>query len=254
MRQALEASIERLDVLLQIFAFIVAVGVLGEAIFGVRHVLLSRRLRSLTNAEEKNRQAEIVKLTAETEEARALAKGFESQIASANERAAGLEVEALRLQEKLASQGPRANLLRGENRSRLVDVLKPFSGQKIDVRRSAWVFEVNGAVVSSTPLGEDTIGLSEALIGVLKEAGWQLPPEPLLATWQGYGLNVWFRQGASAETQSAAKCLVQALTKIPLTVSGPSAVPENLTTRVGTASVVPPLTGDTIILIVLTHP
>jgi hypothetical protein len=51
-KEALQASIERLDVLLQIFAFIVAVGVLGEAGFGVRHVLLSRRLRMLQKAED----------------------------------------------------------------------------------------------------------------------------------------------------------------------------------------------------------
>lgn len=62
MKEALEASIERLDVVLQVFAVIVAIGVLGEAVFGVRHVLLSRRLRVLQKADETQYQLTIARL------------------------------------------------------------------------------------------------------------------------------------------------------------------------------------------------
>jgi hypothetical protein len=178
----------------------------------------------------------------------------ESHLADALQRVVEAEAKSLSLQKELRMQGPRQNLLVGDTRRALVDCLKPFAFQKIDVRRSAWAMEVNGAVVSSTPLGEDTIGVSEALVSILKEAGWQVPPGPLLGAWQGYEINVWFRQAASARTMSAAIALTQALKRVPLNVSGPTPVTKDLTERVGTAIVSPPLTDDTIILTVLTHP
>jgi hypothetical protein len=107
MKEALEASIEKLDVWLQVFAVIVAVGVLGEAIFGVRHILLSRRLRSLTKAEDISRQADIARLNKEAADARkdaeaahVLAKGFERDIAAANRVAA--EANRIAESERLA--------------------------------------------------------------------------------------------------------------------------------------------------------
>lgn len=240
-------SIERLSRVITLANWGIALSLLigfGCTVLAIKAGSKRDKLIAIEDSKREQKVADTLKLAADANE----------RAGKASERAATLEVEALRLRMQLASQGPRANLLTAENRRRLVEALKPFSGQKIDVRRSAWALEVNGAVVSSTPLGDDTVGLSEALVGILKEAGWQVPSAPLLAARQGYGLKVWFREGASAESQSAAKVLVQALRKVPLTVSGPSAVPENLTRRVGTATVVPPLTKDTIILIVLTHP
>ena len=51
MREALEASLEATDIWLLVFTGIVAIGVVGEGIFGVRHWLLSRRLRVVLETE-----------------------------------------------------------------------------------------------------------------------------------------------------------------------------------------------------------
>jgi hypothetical protein len=93
MKEAIEASLERLDVILQIFAVIVAVGVLGEAVFGVRHVLLSKRLRALQNSENAKQQLVIASLQTEAEVARKEAEGFRLDIAEANTRATSAEAQ-----------------------------------------------------------------------------------------------------------------------------------------------------------------
>ncbi len=176
----------------------------------------------------------------------------------AKERAAALEVEALTLRKELVLQGPRENLITGENRRKLVDALKPFSGQQVDVRRSTFPFMVNGKIVSITPIWDDTVGLAEALLRVVKDAGWLSPPSVLPWGIQETGVSVEITDAASASTRSAADALVRALHSISLSVSGPRVLPlgSNRFTRVGTVEqATPPLLGkDTILLGVLTHP
>ena len=194
-------------------------------------------------------------------EAQKTAEGFRRDIAlsnersaEANQRAASLEVEALKLRGQLLVQGPRENLLRGEKRQEFVDVLKPFTGQKIDVRRSASVIEVNGEVVMSTPIGDDTIGLSRSFISALRDAGWHSPPDPLLSAFHGEGLKVEIAENASAKTVEAAKALVEALRGLPLSVEGPLLDNEEQAKRVGKEVISPAFGKDTIILLVMTHP
>lgn len=209
----------------------------------------------------KEKDREIAVAGASSAQALMQAKSAEAHLADANARASeanarasALEVEALKLREQLVAQGPRENLLRGESRKKLVDALKPFAGQRIDVRRSASVIEVNGAVVMSTPIGDDTLGLSQALVGVLRDAGWNLPPSPLLSAFQGQGLKVEVVQKASPKTLGAAVALVEALRKVPLTVEGPLLDNDEQAKRVGTGVVLPAFDENTIILTVLTHP
>lgn len=207
---------------------------------------------------EKDRQIAV----AGSESAHALeqAKSAEAHLADANARAseanaraAALEVEALKLREQLVAQGPRENLLRGETRQKLVEALTPFAGQRIDVRRSASAIEVNGAVVMSTPIGDDTTGLSQSLVGVLRDAGWSSPETPLLSTFQGQGMKVEV-QDLSPQSVTAAKALVEALRKVPLAVEGPLLDDEDQAKRVGTNDILPAFDKSTIILTVLTHP
>jgi hypothetical protein len=172
----------------------------------------------------------------------------------ARERAAALEVEALKLRRQLLWQGPRGNLLVGENRRKLVDALSPFSGQKIDVRHSASTIMVNGTVAMSTPIGDDSLNLATALIGVLKDAGWNLPATPLISGFQGSGVEVEILHNASRETRTAAEALVEALRQVPLAVNGPVPITDDRAKRVGTEVILPALDKNTIILLVLTHP
>lgn len=187
-------------------------------------------------------------------EANERAAGLEIEAASQRERAAKLEVEAATLRKQLLVQGPRENLLTGENRQKFVDALKPFSGQRIDVRHSASTIMVNGAVVMSTPIGDDALGLATALIGALKDAGWNSPPTPLISSFQGQGLKVEVVQNFSPGTLTAAKALVEALKKVPLTVEGPLLDNDEQAKRVGKDVILPAFDENTIILTVLTHP
>lgn len=188
------------------------------------------------------------------EDARGKAGEAEERAGKANERAAALEVEALKLRRQLLSQGPRGNLLAGENRHRLVDALKPFSGQKIDIRHSASTIMVNGEVVMSTPIGDDVVGLANALVGVFKDAGWDLPPTPLPSGFQGDGVQVEILPNSSHETRAAATGLVEALRQVPIGVDGPIQITEVRAKRVGKEVIVPALDDNTIILLVLAHP
>jgi hypothetical protein len=174
----------------------------------------------------------------------------------AKEHTAALEVEALKLRKELVMQGARENLLSGDNRQKLVDALKLFAGQKVDVRYSANAFMVNGAVVTATPLGDDSVGLANALVGVMKDAGWSLPPTALLYSVQGYGVNVEIVDRASPSTRAAAEALAKALRGVSLVVFGPQVISTDRAQRVGTAAqaLSPPLDENTIILGVLTHP
>jgi hypothetical protein len=177
-----------------------------------------------------------------------------TELSKQQERAAVLEIEALKLRSQMLQQGPRGNLLAGENRRKLVDALRPFSGQQIDVRHSASVIMVNGKVVMSTPIGDDALGLANTLVGVLKDAGWKLPQTPLLSSFQGHGVQVEISHNASRETQRAAEALVASLLKVSLAVSGPFPINDDRAKRVGTDVILPALDENTIILEVMTHP
>lgn len=220
------------------------VGVGGESIFGIRAWWNNRKLHDVQDAIETSRQ---------TEAARG-AELLKLDIANANERAAALEIEALNLRRQLSWQGPRGTLLVAENKRKLVDALKRFSGQKIDVRHSASTIMVNGSVVMSTPIGDDSLGLANAMLGVLKEAGWAVPPTSLISGFQGSGVDVEVLHNSSHETQVAAAALVGALRQVPIGANGPVSVTEDHAKRVGTEVISPAFDENTIILLVLTHP
>jgi hypothetical protein len=232
-------------------------------VFGAGVVIVSNRLNVIQAKELddfklrfEGEQQKTALAQREAAEAKQLAGGFERDIANANERAAALEVEALKLRKELVLQGARENLLTGDRRRKLVEALKQFSGQKIDVRYSANAFMINNSVVSSSPLGDDTLGLANALVRLMEDAGWSLPPNALLYNVQGYGINVEIVRAASPSTRAAAEALAKALRDVSLVVVGPQIVSADRAQRVGTAAqaLSPPLDENTIVLGVLTHP
>lgn len=174
-----------------------------------------------------------------------------TQLSLQRTRAAEAE---LRLQKQLLAQGPREKLLLGENRRELVDALKAFSGQKIDVRRSASVIMVNSKIVSSTPIGDDTIGLADSLFGILKDAAWVLPPNTLVSGIQGHGIQIEVVRGATPETISAAEALVAALRRVGLEVNNPLLSTPEQAGRVSVDPILPEFGKDTVVLTVLLHP
>jgi len=198
----------------------------------------------------------------EASEAKAVAGGFERDIASANkeaaeanERSAALEVEALKLREQLVAQGPREALLRGENRQKLIDALKPFAGQRVDFRNSASVIQVNGKNVMSTPIGDDTRELAVALIGIARDAGWESPSDPLPTSVVSQGIEILVVRDASERTLEAAIALGHALQNVPFgKVHGPVFADSNRIARTGNAPILPDFGKDTIVVEILPHP
>jgi hypothetical protein len=142
----------------------------------------------------------------------------------------------------------------GNKRRKLVDALKPFANQKIDVRHSAFIFMVNSRVMQTSPIGDDVLGLANALIGILKEAGWSLPPKLLPARFMGQGITVEIVHEASRGTKAAAEALVAALNEVPLTAKGPSERPDHAAKRAGDDVIQPVFDENTIVLNVLVHP
>lgn len=113
---------------------------------------------------------------------------------------------------------------------------------------------VNSRVMQTTPIGDDVLGLANALIAVLKEANSSLPPKLLPARFMGHGIRVEILHEASRDTKAAAEVLVAALEKVPLTVRGPLEIPENSAKRAGEDDTQPAFDDNTIILDVLQHP
>jgi len=176
------------------------------------------------------------------------AEGFRLEIAKANAQTAALEVAALKLRGQMLQQGPRGNLITGENRTKLIEALKPFAGQKVDVRHSASVFMVNSKIVSATPIGDDVVGLANVLVSVLREAGWNVPSQSLPSGFSGYGLYVRTSRTASPETTKAAGALVTAIKELSIDVAGPLEVADKDLQRVGIETVFPALDENTIVL------
>jgi hypothetical protein len=172
-----------------------------------------------------------------------------SVLISQEEEAASREIKTAN--DQLLLQGPREKLLVGEARQKLVGALKPFARQRVDVRRSTLIGAINGVPTGVSAIIKESSGLAESLIGVLKEAKWQSPENPLAFGFpQGEGIRIQVLRNASARTHNASNALVKALRDVPLTVNGPESITEEPPKRPTGMVVSPPLTADTIILVV----
>lgn len=197
---------------------------------------------------------------------------FESDLTAAKtalseqqERTAAMEVEALSLQKQLIAQGSRAALLYGENRERIIEQVKPFAKQKIEIRFCRVSF-------NQFFIDNDTMGVAMLLETILsKDAHWEV--NPLVAdNCSGSGIEVSVNPKASSPVRKAADALWLALHGVPLTMIGDqpfvkeSPRPEqpkmiDCGTTTGPTGkcankelILPPLDHDTIVLTVLAHP
>jgi hypothetical protein len=183
---------------------------------------------------------------------------------NANERAVKLELEALSLRKQLMIQGPRENLLYGDNRKELLDALAPFAGQKAEVR-----YGLNPNFLphtSAEPISPDAKGLASSLNSILGDAHWSVPQAVFPSHYQGDGTLVLVSLRASPKTVDAANALVKALNSRSLSAQGPGKVPNNsreTSARLFLPEVpggplrevpIPSVTDETIVVIVLSHP
>lgn len=89
-KSQIQTLLARIDVWLLVFGVIVVVGVAGESFFGIRHWWNSRKLQTIQEAEERQREETIAKLN---QEAAALRREAQEQAARYTERQADLERE-----------------------------------------------------------------------------------------------------------------------------------------------------------------
>ena len=131
----LESSLALLDTLIQVFAVLVAIGIVGEVGFGVRHWILNRRLQGLVHFEDQKRQAEIARLNKEAGDARQAAGAAIERAAVAEERAAiaNQKAEAEHIARvKLASAIAPRSLAISQTRE-IVDELRPVANADIHI-------------------------------------------------------------------------------------------------------------------------
>jgi hypothetical protein len=179
----------------------------------------------------------------------------------ANERAANLERESLLLQQQLVAQGSRSVLLYGKRRDRLIAHLKPFAGQKAEVRYC-------GASFTEYFIDNEAMALAVLLRSILSNDGkWSVNPLTR-ENCSGTGIRVSVNPKAPDPVRKAADALWLALHEVPLAMIGDKAIvmesprPEQpKTIDCGTTSncenkevVFPPLGRDTIVITVLAHP
>ncbi len=177
------------------------------------------------------------------------------------ERTAAMELQALSLQKQLVSQGSRAALLYGKNRERLVDRLKPFQQQKVEIRFCRVSF--NQFVVDN-----DTMAVAMLLQSILsRDARWAVNPL-VMDNCSGTGIQVSVNPEAVESTRKASDALWAALHEIPLTMVGdkpfvvesprpsqPKMYDCGATANCeGKEVIPPPLDHDTIVVTVLSHP
>jgi hypothetical protein len=199
---ALEKSITTLDTCVLVFAAFVAVGVVGEAILGVRHWILDGRLQGLRHIESQLHENELAQLTKDT----ALAN---QELSKANERTAALENESEQLRRDTAEATARAleaqlelkkfkapRTLSAEQQSRIAKKLMPFGHDPVD-------FLLYGVSPES-----------QALIGVISQAVNQ--SKRPIKIWEVVGgavpgVLVLVAVGASDQANKMADALVEAL-------------------------------------------
>jgi hypothetical protein len=167
------ASLATLDTLIQLFAILVAIGIVGEVGFGVRHWILNRRLQVIQHAEDLNQEQAIAGFNREAGNARRDAGAAIERAANANERAATAEQRAAEAVKKAeeerkerlkleASLQPRR--LTAEQKSQLTALLKPFSTLPVNLE---WVGSG----------GQEVADLASDMFDAIKQCGYHDPEQ-----------------------------------------------------------------------------
>ncbi len=174
------------------------------------------------------------------------------EASNADERAAKLEVEALSLKRELISQGPRVNLLYGKTAERLIAGLKPFAGQKVEIRYSVASF-------NQYHIDNDTMGVATRFQYLLDKAGWSVSPL-LIANMNGTAVWVSISSKSPETTVKSAKVLLSLLRGVPLkvndepTISDDPRPPQPEIFGPNGKVELGPFTPDTVVITVLSHP
>ncbi|MGC1371904.1 MAG: hypothetical protein WA824_07190, partial [Candidatus Sulfotelmatobacter sp.] len=94
---------------------------------------------------------------------------FQFKLTEAETKLSEPQARTLELQKELIAQGPRANLLYGKTAETLILELRPFSGQRVEIRYSPVSF-------NQYHIDTDTMGVAMRLQYLLGQAGWDVAP------------------------------------------------------------------------------
>jgi hypothetical protein len=175
--------------------------------------------------------------------------------ATANERAAESQLKLEELREQVVKQGSRSSLLYGKRRDVLVEHLKPFVGQKAEVRFCDVSFSpqfIDNEVMSLTMLLQDILSI---------DSKWSVNPLARVHC-SGTGLTVEINSKAPGTTAKAADVLLKALKEVPLAIVGNAVLISDMPrppqlpmfNASGKELLFAPLGVDTIVITVLAHP
>lgn len=203
---------------------LVVLGIAGEVVFEGRAFILEDR------QEEQNRKiVDSLSNKAATASTKADAASDKSDAVSNKTDALTTRLgvaskELIDIEYQTLLLGPRDKLLVGKRREKLVNAIKPFSGQKVDVQPIALMASMNGLSTGVSPTADEMSGLAKSLIGVFNEARWNAPAvlSNARSGLLGHGVSVHIFPDASSDTRRAAEGLVKALGDVPLAVSGPT--------------------------------
>ena len=164
-KEALEALIGRLEFWALIFGILVAIGVAGESVYGVRIWWNNRKLHDAELSENRNLQVQISaandhaqQANERAETARRDAEALRLQVAQSNERVAQAESKAAQAQLDLARfKAPRE--LTPEQRDKVSDSLARFRDISVDV-----------VIFGDTP---EIVGTASTILDCMSKAGWE---------------------------------------------------------------------------------
>ncbi|MGA7522977.1 MAG: hypothetical protein WBW84_10875 [Acidobacteriaceae bacterium] len=215
---------------------LVVAGIFGEAGASLKLASINSQLRSITS-ELRAKSDQLLALV--TQEAGSAATSAQK----AHREADVVSSEALELSQQLTKQDLREHLLQNKrNRDRFVAILKPFTGQKFDIR-------------PCTLDDSEVTSLSLVLYGAMLDAGWtNVSFRPYFAC--GNGVVVLVDNDAPDSTKRAASALQRALFAVGLTNLrrlGPGDFVDVRALKPGQTTLEPSAPNG-VVLLVQTHP
>jgi hypothetical protein len=231
----LEAAMGTVETFIQIFAVLVAIGIIGEVGFGVRLWVLSKRLHAVQHSEDQERQSEIARLNKEAGDARktageaqeraAKAEGHlaqanegaalaEQHAAEANKTAESFRLDIAQANERAASANEtaeRERLARLQLEARLADrVLTPQGRSQLT--RLAASFP-KGTRIDICVFGEtiEVANIAQSINKSLEDGGWTVRQWRVMSGGSVRGILVGTDPKADATTTRAASGIILAL-------------------------------------------
>ncbi len=181
----------------------------------------------------------------EAQTARANAEAADAKARTAE---AKLKLEELRIQ--IVKQGSRSNLLYGERRNLLVERLKPFAGQKAEVR-------ICDELLRQHSFDKEAETVATLLQYILSaESKWSVNPLVMMINCGGEGLFVTINSKAPDSTRRAADALLKALKEVPIIGVGDTVGISDAPrlSQHPSFEVLSPLGVDAIVVTVYAHP